>query len=369
MTNRERENRTLDFVAANGRGSVEETFYPWDLTVREFAAQGLPEEAYRGITYLTEDAPKETAVTDFLVTDWSEGVKGYEEQFGFDPLLRVGLVFPARYGLEHANPRAYIAGDADWDDAMRYTDRIKREFFSDQQLWDRYGPFRERHQKGEYPVRMYTEGYFFAPRELLGIEEHLYAFYDMPELLHRIERDLLEFHLEYLTKINEILPADVLYFSEDLSGKNGPMISREMFEEFVGSYYRKLFPSLRKTGIKYIFMDTDGDFDQLIPDILETGIDGFLPMDVNAGMDINKVRGKHPRARFIGGFNKLVIAEGREAIDREFARIMPVIRQGGYIPGCDHQLAPDAGLENYRYFVRKLKEVMEQAGTDGKTGM
>ena len=87
-------------------------------------------------------------------------------------------------------------------------------------------------------------------------------------------------------------------------------------------------------------------------------------MDVNAGMDIVKVRQEFPGLRFIGGFNKLRIAEGKEAIDREFERILPVIRGGGYIPGSDHQVAPSTSLENYRYYIQRLTEVMEQAGAD-----
>ena len=39
--------------------------------------------------------------------------------------------------------------------------------------------------------------------------------------------------------------------------------------------------------------------------------------------------------KFIGAFNKLALLEGSEGIDREFQRLMPVIRQG----------APDTRLE------------------------
>lgn len=113
-------------------------------------------------------------------------------------------------------------------------------------------------------------------------------------------------------------------------------------------------------------MDTDGDFRQLIPNFRKAGVDGFLPMDVNAGMDIVKVREEFPDIKFIGAYNKLVIAEGEEAIDREFQRLLPVIRQGGYVPGADHQVAPSTSFENYRYYIKRLKEVMQQAGADSK---
>lgn len=198
----------------------------------------------------------------------------------------------------------------------------------------------------------------------MGIENHLYAFYDEPELMHEINQFMLEKYMQYLVKIVAIVQPEVLYLSEDLSGKNGPMLSPDCFDEFVGSYYKKLFPVLRERGTKNIFVDTDGDFRLMIPCFQEAGVDGFVPMDVNAGMDIVEVRRKFPNLKFIGAFNKLILLENKEAIDKEFERLLPVIRQGGYIPGLDHQAAPDTPLENYRYYIERLKEVMKQAGAD-----
>ena len=57
-------------------------------------------------------------------------------------------------------------------------------------------------------------------------------------------------------------------------------------------------------------------------------------------------------------------AEGKEAIDKEFERILPVIRQGGFIPGADHQVAPSTSLENYKYYIEKLNEAMTHCGED-----
>lgn len=87
-------------------------------------------------------------------------------------------------------------------------------------------------------------------------------------------------------------------------------------------------------------------------------------MDVNAGMDIVEVRKKYPKLKFIGAYNKLEIEKGKEAIDKEFERILPVVRQGGYVPGADHQVTPDTSFENYKYYITKLKEAMMQSGAD-----
>ena len=202
------------------------------------------------------------------------------------------------------------------------------------------------------------------PRELLGDEEHLYSFYEDPELLHDICDYMLGVYTTKLMKVIELIQPDIVYIMEDLSGKNGPMISGAMFDEFVGSYYRKLIPMLKARGVGNVFVDTDGDFMMMIPNFMDAGVDGFLPMDVNAGMDIVKVRENFPTLKFIGGYNKLRIADGKEAIDEEFNRILPVVRQGGYIVGADHQVPPSASLENYRYYIERLKDVMAQCGAD-----
>ena len=61
--------------------------------------------------------------------------------------------------------------------------------------WERWA---KRQQKGEAVLWFTLEGYFWFPRMLLGIEPHLYAFYDEPELIHRINSDLTEFNLKII---------------------------------------------------------------------------------------------------------------------------------------------------------------------------
>lgn len=45
------------------------------------------------------------------------------------------------------------------------------------------------------------------------------------------------------------------------------------------------------------------------------------------------------------------------AIDREIQRLMPVIREGGYLPALDDVVPPEVPLEHYRYFVNALRHV------------
>ena len=393
MTNRERERRTLDFEKTDGRGAVEETFYPWVLTTERYKGEGIPAKIADGAKDITNDivGKKENQTEKYFPVLWGEGVMEYEKYFGFDPVRRIHFVLPFRrfeekiievtpdYTLKQdvfgrqlirkkgseldLEYRQIVESVDDWKRLKEHAVK-ELETYTDEAIYAAYSPLKEGHDRGDYSIRLHLEGFFWTPRELMGFEPVLYAFYDEPELLRDMNDFICTVYKEKAMKVIEILQPDVVYFNEDLSGVNGPLISPECFEEFVGVYYRELIPMMKERGVGNVIVDTDGEFSKLIPNFIACGVDGFLPMDVNAGMDIVKIRQMFPRLKFIGGYNKLMIAEGKEAIDKEFERILPVIRGGGFIPGADHQVPPSASLENYRYYIKRLKEVMCQSGAD-----
>ena len=76
---------------------------------------------------------------------------------------------------------------------------------------------------------MALDGFFWFPRTLLGIEPHLYAFYDQPELMHRMNDDLAEhFTARARARLRRMLTPDFMTFAEDMSYNHGPMLSREV---------------------------------------------------------------------------------------------------------------------------------------------
>ena len=211
------------------------------------------------------------------------------------------------------------------------------------------------HQSGSTSVWYTFEGFFWFPRTLFGIENHLYAFYDYPELMKEINQRLLDYHKKAVKVIYSVLCPEFMTIAEDMSYNHGPMLSKEFYDEFMAPYYKELIPLIKEHGTK-VFIDTDGDVEPLIPWFKECGIEGVLPLERQAGVDVNRIREKHPGFLMIGGFDKTVMHCGEDAMRREFERILPAIKSGGYIPAVDHQTPPDVSIENYRIFVRLLKE-------------
>jgi len=211
------------------------------------------------------------------------------------------------------------------------------------------------HDRGEVFIWFTFDGFFWFPRTLFGIENHLYAFYDCPELMAEMNERLAAYQLKACEAIYSVLTPEFMTFAEDMSYNHGPMISRELFDTFMAPYYKRIVPVIKAQGTK-VLIDTDGDVEPLIPWFAENGIEGVLPLERQAGVDVNRIREKYPEWIMIGGYDKTVMHLGREAMRAEFERLLPAIKSGRYIPGVDHQTPPDVSLENYRDYVKLLKE-------------
>ena len=234
-------------------------------------------------------------------------------------------------------------------------------------LVERLKEVKPRHDAGEAAVWLTMSGFFWFPRDLFGIESHLFSFYDEPELLHRMNRDLAAYAQRALEAAFTVLTPDFLMLSEDMSYNHGPMLSKACFDEFLAPYYRQVVPLLHSHDVPLI-IDTDGDVEPMIPWLMECGIDGVLPLERQSGVDVARIRSKYPEFAMIGGFDKRVMYQGEEAMRQEFERLLPVMRQGRYIPSVDHQTPPHVSMEDYKIYCRLLREYAQAAFRDVGNG-
>lgn len=216
-------------------------------------------------------------------------------------------------------------------------------------------PWAARQQEGEAVVWATLEGFFWFPRTLMNIEQLSYAFYDQPELVHTINRDLSEFNLGLIAQMSKACVPVFMTLAEDMSYNHGPMISRAIFDEFLAPYYRPIIAALAELDVMLI-VDTDGDVTQLVPWLLEAGVAGVLPLERQAGVDAMTLRQQFPTLRMVGHFDKLTMHRGEEAMRAEFERLLPLMKSGGFIPSVDHQTPPGVSMEQYHCYLRLLEE-------------
>ena len=198
--------------------------------------------------------------------------------------------------------------------------------------------------------------YFSFLNEYMGTERTMYTYFDHPEFVHQVNDMLCTLCERALRTALPSFQLDDVGYHEDMAYRNGSIISPVMFREFMTPYYKRITGITDRHGIDLHVMDSDGDIRELIPLWLECGINCFLPLEVAAGMDVVKLRAQYGRdIAMIGGFDKRILAQGKQEIRQELERIRPVIEGGGYIPNCDHGVPHDVPFENVCFFVEYLK--------------
>ena len=235
------------------------------------------------------------------------------------------------------------AGRLNPDDPNRFPDN-----------WDELAA---EYNAGDHVMQMgfFPYGLFGTLRDMMGVEELSYMFYDDPELVHDMMDYLTDFWLKIYEKVCRKVKVDAIHMWEDMSGKSGSLISMDMVRAFMLPNYIKIAKFAKENDIPIFSVDTDGDCSQLTPLFIESGVNLIFPFEVAAGSDINEYRLLYPNLCIMGGIDKREIAKGKEAIDRELDRIDNMFKGPGYIAAPDHLFHPEISYDDFMYFVRALE--------------
>jgi hypothetical protein len=209
----------------------------------------------------------------------------------------------------------------------------------------------------DFPVGLTICGAFGHPRNLMGLEGLCQAYYDDPSLIHTILSDWVAFYTDLCSRIWLNLRFDYLLIWEDMAYKGGSLISPRLVKRFMLPYYRILINHIRKLGCDLIIVDSDGDVTELIPLFLSVGVNAMLPFEVQAGMDVIRLREIYGRdLAMIGGLDKRVLALSFSDIEDEInQRLSFMLDSGGYIPALDHTAPPDVSLDHFRFYIEKVR--------------
>ncbi|MHB9035398.1 MAG: uroporphyrinogen decarboxylase family protein [Armatimonadota bacterium] len=328
LTNRERFRRVLNFEPVD-RLPLLEWAHWWDKTIARWHSEGLPaglEDAGDIRNYFGLDAHRQ-----YWIGSCGQGCPP-----------------PSGHGMPIINDHA------DYE-------RVKPFLYPENAFdKDMVRGWAQQQKRGDLVVWITVEGFFWFPRTLFGIEPHMYAFYDYAGLMKEINEDNLAFQHRVIDEFCEICTPDFMTFAEDMSYNHGPMLSQAQFDEFMAPYYRRIVPKLLDRGI-VPFVDTDGDITVPAAWFTSVGVRGLLPLERMAGVDVSELRKTHPKLNMIGAYDKTVMHLGEDRIRQEFERLLPVMQAGGYIPSVDHQTPPEVSIEDYRTYVRVLKEYCAMA--------
>jgi len=201
---------------------------------------------------------------------------------------------------------------------------------------------------------------------LRGFENYYVDLAANQRLLGYLMDKVLDIKLAYWERaLAEVGPyADVVQEADDFAGQSGMLLSPATYRALVKPRHKKLFDFLHARSQARIFFHSCGAIRQVIPDLIDIGLDILNPVQVSAaGMDSAALKRDFGRdLTFWGGGvdTQRVLGSGtpqqvREDVQRRIEDLAP---GGGFVFATVHNIQPNVPAEN----VWAMWETLQQYG-------
>jgi len=143
---------------------------------------------------------------------------------------------------------------------------------------------------------------------------------------------------------------DIFMMGDDFGTQKGLLISSRMFQEFFAPRLKEFADQAKSYGMK-VMLHSCGSIRELIPSIIEIGVDILNPIQTHAvGMIPEELKEEFGhRICFHGGIDiqkTLPFGTVQEVENEVKDRIRVLGKDGGYILASTHNIQPDTPIEN-----------------------
>jgi uroporphyrinogen decarboxylase len=158
---------------------------------------------------------------------------------------------------------------------------------------------------------------------------------------------------------------DGVFLVEDMGFKTSLLISPRTWDALLRPCYERINTWVRRHGIRFL-MHTDGRVWDLIPRLIEVGVEALNPFECAAGMDIAELRRRHPRAMTCyGNLSATGLLGDRATLDEELRRKIPFATGGGFIMHSDHSIPFGVRYGQYCWARQRAQEIFAAARRRG----
>jgi len=225
------------------------------------------------------------------------------------------------------------------------------------------------HDAGEYAVIMgnmgVTSGLFQTSTYMLGFYDTYCNLAGAPTFMDKLYGKLAELDLAFWESFLPVVGPylDVVMYADDFAGQDSLLISLDMYRRLFKPRYRAIFDMIRRHAphVK-IFFHSCGAIRDLIPELIEVGVDIVNPVQVSAAhMETRQLKRDFGRdIVFWGGGvdTQRVLPRGTPAeVKAEVKRrIEDLAPGGGFIFNTVHNIQGDVPPENVIAMVEALHE-------------
>jgi uroporphyrinogen decarboxylase len=217
---------------------------------------------------------------------------------------------------------------------------------------------------GEKALRLYGSGYglgidgpwgvYEICSSLHGTAEYLMDLALNPEYAEELaERVLVEYHIPYYTLLLEEAGAyaQMVMISDDLGSQQRLIFSPRTFRKIFKPRLKRLIEHIHSLADVRVYMHSDGAVYDLIPDLIEIGVEGLNPVQYNAqGMEVERLKREFGGSLgFFGGTveNELLSFHNPAEISRVVAaNVKTLASGGGFLFAPIHNISQEVPPEN-----------------------
>lgn len=176
--------------------------------------------------------------------------------------------------------------------------------------------------------------FFHDAMDLLGVEEFLIKMVDSPEIVDAVLLRIVDYYAAVTSRIFEAAGdmIDIYFIGNDFGSQNGPLVGERHFRRFVAPHLKRLSDIGHRCG-KYVMLHCCGSFVELIPAMIESGVDALQSLQPSArGMDSRLLKRKYGDQLVLNGCidTQCVLIEGTpESVKDQTVRVVREMMPGG----------------------------------------
>ena len=217
----------------------------------------------------------------------------------------------------------------------------------------RYMELKKERQENQGLFNLVKIGDLFERAHYLrGLENLMVDMQQNPAFVDELFERLTAFLLEVLERITP-LGFDGISLSDDYGYQGGLMMSPAHWRRYIKPHLSILFSEVKEKGL-YVFLHCDGNVEEIIPDLIEVGVDALHPVQSEV-MDVFKLKREYGNylTLFGGiGVQEMLPFDKPEKIKSHVKSTANILNQnGGFIlcPGIG--MLEDTPVENAAAFI------------------